>query len=68
MLLDHYGGHELPALAAYNGGEANADSWVAAAARAGHQLEVSDIPFTETRDYVVRVMNAQKAYRADYGL
>jgi soluble lytic murein transglycosylase len=68
MLLNHYDGHELPALAAYNGGEANADRWVAAAAAAGHDLAVADIPFPETRDYVVRVMRAQRAYRAQYGL
>src|SRR3989440_2489113 len=34
-LLDHYGGNEMLALAAYNGGLANVDSWVAQAAAAG---------------------------------
>ena len=28
-LLDHYGGSKMLALAAYNGGEANVDRWVA---------------------------------------
>jgi soluble lytic murein transglycosylase len=66
MLLDHFDGQELAALAAYNGGETNADHWVARAESAGHVLQVKDIPFPETRDYVTRVMNAQRAYRSFY--
>jgi peptidoglycan lytic transglycosylase len=65
-LLDHYGGDEMLALAAYNGGQANVDRWLAAANAAGHALTAATIPFPETREYVRKVMDAQQAYRATY--
>jgi soluble lytic murein transglycosylase len=65
-LLDHYGGNEMLAVAAYNGGLANVDHWVAQADSAGHALTQQEIPFPETREYVQRVLNAQRAYRATY--
>ena len=65
-LLDHYGGNEMLALAAYNGGLANVDGWVARADAAGRRLTLSGIPFGETRAYVQRVMDAQHAYRTTY--
>jgi soluble lytic murein transglycosylase len=65
-LLDHYSGNEMLAIAAYNGGLANVDSWVAHAHAAGHLLTVAAIPFPETREYVQRVLGAQRAYRATY--
>ena len=65
-LLDHYGGNEMLALAAYNGGMANVDSWVARADAAGRTLTLARIPFGETRAYVQRVLAAQQAYRTTY--
>jgi soluble lytic murein transglycosylase len=65
-LLDHYNGEEMLAVAAYNGGLANVDSWVARARAAGRQLTVDTIPFAETRAYVQRVLAAQRRYRATY--
>jgi soluble lytic murein transglycosylase len=65
-LLDHYGGSEMPAVAAYNAGLANVDKWVAKAHGEGGQLAVSEIPFPETRAYVQRVLSAQRAYRTTY--
>jgi soluble lytic murein transglycosylase len=65
-LLDHYNGNETLAVAAYNGGLANVDSWVAQADAAGRQLTVGTIPFAETRAYVQRVLQAQRDYRATY--
>jgi soluble lytic murein transglycosylase len=65
-LLDHYGGDELLAVAAYNGGLANVDGWVAKAREAGTRLTARAIPFPETRAYVRRVLDAQRAYRAQY--
>jgi soluble lytic murein transglycosylase len=65
-LLDHYGGNEMLALAAYNGGLANVDGWVARAGAAGKPLALSEIPFSETRAYVLRVLKAQRDYRATY--
>jgi soluble lytic murein transglycosylase len=65
-LLDHYSGNEMLAVAAYNGGLANVDSWVAQANAAGRALTVAAIPFAETRTYVERVLAAQQAYRVTY--
>jgi soluble lytic murein transglycosylase len=65
-LLDHYEGDEMLAVAAYNGGLANVDAWVAKARGAGTRLTIADIPFPETRAYVQRVMRAQAEYRAVY--
>jgi soluble lytic murein transglycosylase len=65
-LLNHYDGNETLAVAAYNGGLANVDSWVARARAAGRQLTVADIPFSETRAYVQRVLEAQRKYRETY--
>jgi soluble lytic murein transglycosylase len=65
-LLDHYKGNELLAVAAYNGGLANVDSWSARANADGGRLTVAMIPFPETREYVQRVLDAQQAYRATY--
>jgi peptidoglycan lytic transglycosylase len=65
-LFDHYGGNEILALAAYNGGLANVDSWVARAGAAGRELTIADIPFPETREYVRRVLTAEQDYRNLY--
>ena len=65
-LLDHYEGNEMLAVAAYNGGLANVDEWVAKAREAGRTLSVSEIPFPETQAYVEKVMRAQREYRAVY--
>jgi soluble lytic murein transglycosylase len=65
-LLDHYSGNEMLAVAAYNGGLANVDRWVAQANGAGRSLTAQAIPFPETREYVQRVLGAQRAYRATY--
>jgi soluble lytic murein transglycosylase len=65
-LLDHYGGDETLALAAYNAGLTNVDAWVSRARANGEALSVETIPFAETREYVRRVLGAQRDYRATY--
>ena len=59
-LLDRYNGDEAAALAAYNAGPGNVDKW------GGSDLNVSEIPFPETRAYVEEVLEKQKAYRSKY--
>jgi soluble lytic murein transglycosylase len=66
FLLDHYGGSKVLALAAYNGGAANVDRWVADARQAGRKLAIDQIPFPETRAYVQKVLRAQREYRRSY--
>jgi soluble lytic murein transglycosylase len=65
-LLDHYEGNEMLAVAAYNAGLTNVDSWVAHARAEGGELTAAEMPFPETREYVRRVLSAQRAYRATY--
>jgi soluble lytic murein transglycosylase len=65
-LLDEYGGSEVLALAAYNGGETNVNRWLVTARARGHAFGPGDIPFSETRAYVAKVMLAQRGYAATY--
>ncbi len=65
-LIDHYGGQVMPAVAAYNAGEANVDRWLSEARTTNHAFTTSDIPFPETRAYVERVLRAQQDYRRTY--
>lgn len=65
-LLNHYDGNEMLAVAAYNAGLTNVDEWVAHAHAEGNQLSAEAIPFPETREYVHRVLSAQREYRATY--
>jgi len=65
-LLDEFGGSEVLALAAYNGGETNVQRWLAGVQAQGRTFTVSDIPFPQTRAYVEKVMDAQQQYRQKY--
>ena len=56
-LLDKYG-DERTALAAYNAGQENVDTW---------RREGKGIPFPETRDYISRVEDLKALYRKGYG-
>jgi soluble lytic murein transglycosylase len=60
-LLERYEGNSVAALAAYNAGPGNADSW------GGSEMEVDDIPTDETRGYVEQVLEKQGDYRKTYG-
>lgn len=53
-LIDHYKNIDT-ALAAYNGGMGNVDSWLADRAYSSNGETLSEIPFTETRAYVKKV-------------
>jgi soluble lytic murein transglycosylase len=66
-LVDRYGSVPL-ALAAYNGGETNVSRWLARAERRGERLDVpADIPFSETRQFVRKVLDTTPIYRRAYG-
>lgn len=61
-LLEKFDGNERAALAAYNGGETNvAQRW------GGSDLEIDDIDFDETRNYVEDVLEKRAEYREHYG-
>ena len=61
-LLDHYGGNETLAVAAYNAGTGNVDQWIGA----NPGMKAREIPFPETREYVVKVLDARREYRVEY--
>jgi soluble lytic murein transglycosylase len=65
-LVERYGGNEVLALAAYNGGEGNVDRWIGEAGANDRSLRVDDIPFPETRAYVGKVEDAKREYRRVY--
>jgi soluble lytic murein transglycosylase len=65
-LLGRYGGNDVLALAAYNGGEGNVDRWIAQASMSERAFGIGQIPFTETREYVGRVLAARGDYRRKY--
>jgi soluble lytic murein transglycosylase len=65
-LLKRYGDNTVLALAAYNGGEGNVDRWVVEAAMSERAFGIDEIPFTETREYVSRVLEARGDYRRKY--
>jgi soluble lytic murein transglycosylase len=65
-LLNEYHNSTVQALAAYNGGEANVDQWLAATRARGHRFGINDIKFPETRAYVQRVLTARSEYRSRY--
>lgn len=65
-LVDRHGTVPL-ALAAYNGGETNLTEWIDAAAARGDELTIpDDIPFSETRGFVAKVLEAAPIYRRTY--
>ena len=66
LLIDHYGGNETLAVAAYNAGSGNVDRWVAAAGGPDEFQTSEHIPFPETRAYVENVMERRKDYRHNY--
>jgi soluble lytic murein transglycosylase len=65
-LLRRYGDDVPLVLAAYNAGEGNVNTWIARARARGQALDVGAIPFGETRDYVRKVLDARRQYRATY--
>jgi soluble lytic murein transglycosylase len=65
-LIDHYGGNEALAVAAYNAGQTNVDRWVEQAGGPNEFDSARHIPFPETRAYVGNVMERRGQYRERY--
>ena len=66
-MLDYYGGNYPLAIAAYNGGPGNVNKWLKAngdprTGEIGILEWIEKIPFTETRDYVQRVLENAVMY------
>ena len=65
-LIDHYGGNETLAIAAYNAGQTNVDRWVTRAGGPQGFDSARHIPFPETRAYVENVSRSRDSYREHY--
>jgi soluble lytic murein transglycosylase len=65
-LMERYGDDVPLVLAAYNAGEGNVDTWIAAARAKDKALDIGAIPFGETRSYVTKVLDARRQYRHQY--
>lgn len=63
-LIDRYDGDERLAIAAYNAGATNVDEWLVEAG--SDELDLEDIPFTETREYVADVEERRREYEKNY--
>ncbi len=65
VLIDKYEDTNT-ALAAYNGGPGNVDSWLNDKNYTDEAGSLINIPFKETKNYVVRVREAQNMYKSIY--
>jgi len=66
-LLEEFGGKETSALAAYNAGPHVVRQWMAKIPAAREDEFVENIPYAETRNYVIRVLSSAQVYRMLYG-
>ncbi len=65
VLIDKYDDTDT-AVAAYNGGPGNVDGWLKDKNCTDEAGKLVNIPFKETRNYVVRVKEAQNMYKSIY--
>lgn len=66
-LMEKYGGNEALAIASYNAGPEAVDRWLKARGDLALDEFVEEIPYTETRRYVKRVLMSYGIYEALYG-
>ena len=67
-LYQMYDGNWNTALAAYNAGLGNVNKWLSDEALSDGEGNLTDIPFTETRNYVRKVNYAMEKYEKLYDL
>lgn len=61
-LIVQFDGQLHLALAAYNGGRGNVQKWLNDGTWSGKEIDISQIPFAETRSYVWKVMRVYAVY------
>jgi len=67
QLIDHFGGVQEYALAAYNAGDSRVVDWQSAGPYHGIDEFVESIPFSQTRDYVQAILRNEEIYRGIEG-
>jgi len=65
-LNQEFKGHLPLVVAAYNAGRGNVREWLLSGTWNGHQDNIADIPFPETRKYVKVVLTDYEIYRVIY--
>lgn len=65
-LLKEYDGNTVLALAAYNAGRGHVDEWMEKYGWDKNFEKIEEIPFTETREYVMMVLLKRERYKALY--
>ena len=65
-LLSHYDGNEMLAVAAYNAGMTNVDNWLNDEQYSQNGITLSEIPYSETSQYVERVEKTKAMYESLY--
>lgn len=66
-LQNEFHGDPLLVLAAYNGGRGNVNEWLSNKDLSGGASTIDQIPFSETRHYVRKVLFNYRVYRYLYG-
>ena len=65
-MANQYDGNLIYAVAAYNGGPGNVNKWRRNYDTSDLDAWIESIPFTETRDYVRKVLGYYAAYHSLY--
>lgn len=65
-LQKEFDGNDILALAAYNAGRGNVRNWMEAYGWGQDFVDINEIPYAETREYVVRVLKYQRKYEDLY--
>jgi len=66
-LLGEFGGRETLAVAAYNAGPGAVREWIKGKNSLQEDEFLENIPYQETRHYVIRVLTSARVYRLLYG-
>ena len=65
-LQHEFGGNDVLALAAYNAGRGNVQSWIREYGWPADFHDIDAIPYQETREYVRKVLLTERKYRSLY--
>jgi soluble lytic murein transglycosylase len=68
LMMDRFDGRIERALAAYNAGPHRVEAWTAGRPDISAEEFIENIPFTETRNYVMTILASQEQYRRLYAL
>jgi len=67
-LIDKYGGNQTAVIASYNAGASNVNRWLKTYAHLKGEEFIESIPFSETRNYVKKVLAVAAIYKRLYGM